>query len=58
MTRRRLAWMAATWVVTTGVATTWVVSQTDGEVSLGNAVMVGVVAGTAVSAGVASVRRS
>jgi predicted RecA/RadA family phage recombinase len=56
MTRRRGVRLTAVWVVTTAATTVWVTAKTE-EVSAGNAMLVGVVLATALTAALAGVKR-
>jgi hypothetical protein len=49
MTKRRGLWLLVAWLVTTVTVTSWVVVKTE-DVTTGNAMLVGVVAATAVTA--------
>ena len=56
MTKRRLLWLGITWVDTTLLVVVWITAQTE-DVSAGNALLVGLVAATALTAAVAGIKR-
>ncbi|HEY8472977.1 MAG TPA: hypothetical protein VIL37_10140 [Natronosporangium sp.] len=56
MTKRRGPVLVVAWVVTTVAVTLWVTAKSEQEVSFGNALLVGVVAGTAVVAVIAKAK--
>jgi hypothetical protein len=57
MTGRRALRLAVAWVVTATVATVWVAARTGDDVSTGDAMLVGAVAATALTAALARLRR-
>ncbi|QSB15679.1 hypothetical protein JQS43_04855 [Natronosporangium hydrolyticum] len=57
MSKRRLTWVAIMSLATASIVTGWVLSQTDGEVTFGNAAMVGLIAAVLMGIAVATVRR-
>lgn len=57
MSRRRLTWLVVTWLAAAAVATGWVASQTDDDVTLGNAFLVGALIATLLSMGINNMGR-